>query len=106
MYERLNRDKLSYVLPYQLCELRLEGQPQDPLKESTIVGTLAQQCAGLAGVIHTASLHPETCEQDLSQALAVLAGYLHTLHLVWQRYQEEAPLWTGRPREEDGTPRG
>jgi hypothetical protein len=88
MYERLDPEgPLSTAMPFPLNELPAEG-PLDSLVAQSIIGALLQQSAGLAGTIYGASLHPETCQQDLAQSAHILAEWLSVTLAIWRRWEE------------------
>jgi len=52
-----------------------------------IMGTLLEQCRGLAAVCHTVRMYPDIVHPALTASLAILSEYLDSAHGVVQRWE-------------------
>jgi hypothetical protein len=85
------------TLPFPFAELAQPVQP-DALEMPCFLECLLEDAAGLAGVITTATQHPECAEDDVKYAARVLAEHLHATVALWRGWRESK-----EPGEEHNT---
>ena len=73
------------TLPFPFSELST-AIPLRPLDTPCLLECLLEDCAGLAGVIATASQSGECDEDDVKYATRLLAEYMHATVALWRQW--------------------
>ena len=76
------------ILPYPFSHFAHEGS-LSPLDAPSIIERMLQDCAGLAGVIASATAHPECGQNDVMFASRLLSELLKSTAALWDQWRQQ-----------------